>query len=103
MPHELVVVDRRTRFKRGVVEAENLIRPYDEFNQSLGAHCADWMTGDGSTDTPEAIFASEWLDLSKDRASIKMALKEIAKIDECEWARRMLNALEYRENERPGG
>jgi hypothetical protein len=84
VPHEFVVVDQPTRFKNGVVDEKNLANYYDGFNQSLGAHCGGWMETDGPHDTPEGVFATEFLDRSGDRDVIFAALQEFGKIEECE-------------------
>jgi hypothetical protein len=94
-PEELVVVDRRTRFKGGVVDVKNLINGYDDYNCSLGAHCSGWMVDDDDPNSsPEGIFASNWIAMNPEKEAMKMALRQFAKIDECAWARTMLAAVE---------
>jgi hypothetical protein len=91
--HELLVVDRRTRFPGGVIKGTATVR-YREYKGSLGAHCDGWMTGDGSVDTPEGVFAFLCLDSLPERKLIRSALIQVGKIEECEWARRMVVALD---------
>jgi hypothetical protein len=91
--HQLLVADRRTRFRDGVIEGTATIR-YREYAGSLGAHCAGWMTEDGPTNTPEGVFTFLCLDRLPERALIRSTLMEIGKIAECEWARRMVTALD---------
>jgi hypothetical protein len=91
--HELLVVDRRTRFKDGVIEGTATTR-YREYAGSLGAHCAGWMTEDRPTSTPEGVFAFLCLDSLPERALIRSALVQVGKIEECKWARQMVAALD---------
>lgn len=91
--HELLVVDRRTRFKDGIIKGTATVR-YPEYNGSLGAHCAGWMTEDGPTNSPEGVFAFLCLDNLPDRAIIRAALEQLGKIEECGWARKMAEALD---------
>lgn len=99
-PRELVVVDRRTRFTKGRLMPG---RSFDEYGMSLGAMEADWLLKeDDPTNTPEGVFAYLYLDQTPDRTTIKSGLKEFAKIQECEWARRMFKALDGFEHDRLG-
>lgn len=100
-PSKLVVVDERSR----IIPGSDGIRdqgPYEHLSSSLGAHSGSWMDEGSPNGTPEGIFASLWLDRSADRASIKAGLKQLSKIEECAWARRMLAALEKLDVERAG-
>ncbi len=92
-PEDFVVVDQRTRERPG---QQTLSDPYRHLSASGGAHVADWMDGsDLPGSCPEAVFAQLWLDTGADRGQIKDGLAELAKIKECDWARKMLATLKW--------
>jgi hypothetical protein len=78
-------------------------RDRPELDNSLGACCGDWLDGTDPRSTPEGVFAG-WLRSNgfvSDEARIA-ALSELGKIDACEWALAMAEALErWRESEHP--
>ncbi len=88
---DMVVVDRRLRFPLGQKLASITM---DQYRNSRGAMEADWCGGEDPQASPEGVFAAYWLDRCQDRAAIKQALVEFAKIEECAWARTMLKVLD---------
>jgi hypothetical protein len=90
-PHELVVIDQREQMR--VREASGT-DPSRSYTKCAGASVDGWLQDD-SRHTPEGVFAEEWLDVNPKRHEIVAALREFAKIDEAEWARRMLRTLEW--------
>jgi hypothetical protein len=90
-PHELLVVDHRERLRTREHSGRD---GYDSYAKSAGAGVDGWLQDD-PRHTPEGVFAEEWLDVNPERHAILAALREFAKIDEAEWARRMLRTLEW--------
>jgi hypothetical protein len=90
-PHELVVVDRRERLR---AHKQSGTDAYESYTKCAGASVDGWLQDD-SRHTPEGVFAEEWLDVNPERHAIVAALREFARIDEAEWARRMLRTLEW--------
>ncbi|CAN7290123.1 hypothetical protein LJR090_002094 [Bosea sp. LjRoot90] len=90
---DVFVCDRRDR-KLGTDQPVIIA---SRFQASYGAMNSGWMKGSDRTDTPEGVFASEWLN-SPVRVSLpglKAVLRELGKIDRCEWARTMFAAIEW--------
>ena len=71
--------------------------PTSRYDNSTGAHTADWMTDVDPQARPEGLFAATWLDGPSSREAIKAALREFGKIQECQWARTMYAALDDRD------
>lgn len=93
VPSEDILVCSRSSRKLGTKEAIIGRR----FSSCYGAMNSSWMKGEDRTDTPEGVFASEWLN-SVERISLdamKAALREFGKIDRCDWARLMFRAIEH--------
>jgi hypothetical protein len=65
-----------------------------EYTKAIEILRAGWMTEDGSTNTPEGVFAFLCLDSLPERALIRSTLVQVAKIEECGWARKMVAALD---------
>lgn len=64
---------------------------------SAGAMSADWTTGSHALDQPAGLFASVWLRRDASPDAIRAALVQFAQIEECDWARQMLAAFDYRD------
>lgn len=59
---------------------------------SAGACCADWLDGTDPRSTPEGVYAG-WLEVGfKDFSQHIEALEELAKIEGCDWARKIRDA-----------
>jgi hypothetical protein len=71
--------------------------PTRHYFASTGAHTEGWTTDVHPQSQPEGVFAANWLNRSATRESIKAALREFGKIEECEWARRMYETLDRRD------
>lgn len=81
------------------VKGSPLIRDAKTYPNSLGAICMGWCEDDHPLSNPEGVFAhqlfwSEMLGGDVNKA-LRPWLTEYSKIEECEWARKMLAALEY--------
>lgn len=98
-PPEMVVTSKSDRFRQ---VRDTGVDPFRRYEASLGAHTDPWMDEEGGFyGTPEGIFAIEFIAKSKHRGVTTLALREIGKIKECEWARIMIRALDHFErNER---
>lgn len=65
-------------------------------DSSHGAMAAGWMEDGHPLHNPAGLFAYNWLARGSSPEAILAALRELAKIEECGWAREMLAAIEWR-------
>jgi hypothetical protein len=84
---DVLVIDTRAMF----ASADHFITRYAN---SAGSHDQAWLNGARPLDSPEGVFALIWLKAPSSREAIAAAVREFSKIDECEWARRMLLSLQ---------
>jgi hypothetical protein len=84
---DVLVIDTREMFSN----REHFIERYAHTAGSLDQ---GWMTGERPLDWPEGVFALAWLREPSSREAIEAAVREFSKIEECEWARRMLLSLQ---------
>ncbi len=90
---KVLVTNRRLR----LADPERPLRVNPVLNYSHGAMEANWLKADCRTCTPEGVFATYWL-APPDRPSlqaIKSALGQFKKIEGCDWARVMLDAIAF--------
>lgn len=86
---EVLVVDRGPN---GV--PRNRQNDPKEFWRSSGSMVGGWLTDGMPHHNPAGLFASVWLLRGSSPASVHAALREFAKIEECGWAREMLDMFD---------
>lgn len=83
------LVDRVLVFDRTVPWTDD-----ESLECSAGACCSDWLDGTDPRSTPEGVYAT-WLQTGfKDQEAHVAALRELAKIEDCQWAGRIADALD---------
>lgn len=65
-------------------------------DSSHGSMVMGWMEDGHPLHNPAGLFAHNWLSKGSSPASIEAALRQIAKIEECTWAREMIAAIDWR-------
>lgn len=60
---------------------------------SAGACCSDWLDGTDPRSTPEGIYAGWLLVGFKDTEAHIDALRQLARIEGCDWARNIVEAI----------
>ncbi len=92
-PVKFVVTDHR---KQTTAAAKGIEEPYEDLPQSLGAQAGGtWLKTHPFPDsTPEGVFVALFLDQLDDRVRIRRGLAQIGKIEECAWARTMVEVFE---------
>lgn len=66
---------------------------------SNGAMISGWMQEDHPLRNPAGVFAHNWLAKGSSPEAVRAALREFAKIKECQWAREMLAVIDWRSQE----
>lgn len=86
--------DDRLRVRKADIYDRRFGEDDAEMDSSNGACCAGWMTSGDPRQTPEGVFAEMMTRGFEDAVAQLQTLREFEKIDGCDWAAGMADAIE---------